>query len=199
LRTACETAVSWPKHLRVADNLSAHHIQHHKIIDTIVGILNDTGLEPHRLEIELTETLLVDQSSDLRDLLLKLKNVGVELAMDDFGTGYSSLSYLMSVPFDKLKIDKSFVDTVPESESGQTIVKMISTLARELKLKVTAEGVENLQQADFLEEVHCDQLQGYYFSKPMRNDELPAYLLQSTKRKLEQSGEPVDPIKSKTA
>ena len=142
--------------------------------------LKETGLPASRLELEITESMLIDNSNEVIAKLEQLKSLGVSVAMDDFGTGYSSLSYLMSVPFDKLKIDKSFVDNVPHNDAGNKIVKMIATLAGELKLKVTAEGVEHEEQAEFLSNIGCDLLQGYLFSKPMPEADLAAYFLKST-------------------
>ncbi len=177
IQKACETAREWPDGTFVAVNLSAHHFMRSDIVAEAAEALEKTGLEPSRLELEITESLLMNKADEVTHKLNQLKEVGISVAMDDFGTGYSSLSYLMSVPFDKLKIDKSFVDQVTGNSSGKTIVRMITALARELNLKVTAEGVEQKSQADFLESVNCDQLQGYMFSKPMKEEDLPAYFL----------------------
>jgi EAL domain-containing protein (putative c-di-GMP-specific phosphodiesterase class I) len=145
-------------------------------------VLRETGLPASRLELEITESLLINNSNEVISKLEELKSLGISIAMDDFGTGYSSLSYLMNVPFDKLKIDKSFVDEVPHNEAGKKIVRMIATLARELDLKVTAEGVETEEQSKFLSKIGCDMLQGYLFSKPMDEQKLPAYFLKSAKK-----------------
>jgi diguanylate cyclase (GGDEF)-like protein len=181
LEKACTTAMDWPEHMFVAVNLSAHHFMRSDIEEEVAEVLEKTGLTPSRLELEITESLLIHNSDDVIAKINGLKAIGVSVAMDDFGTGYSSLSYLMSVPFDKLKIDKSFVDQVAENESGQSIVKMISSLANELNLKVTAEGVEDLEQAKFLDQVGCDLLQGYYFSRPLSEEKLPAYFMEQVK------------------
>ena len=182
LEKACKVALDWPEHMFVAVNLSAHHFMRGEIEREVAEILAKTGLAPSRLEVEITESLLIHNSDDVIAKINGLKAIGVSVAMDDFGTGYSSLSYLMSVPFDKLKIDKSFVDQVTENASGQSIVKMISSLANELGLKVTAEGVEDLEQANFLEKVGCDLFQGYYFSRPLSEEKLPTYFLEQAKR-----------------
>jgi len=184
LQKACETALNWPEHMFVAVNLSAHHFMRGNIEDEVAEVLANTSLPAERLELEITESLLIHNSEDVIAKINALKDIGVSVAMDDFGTGYSSLSYLMSVPFDKLKIDKSFVDEVAENESGQSIVKMISSLANELGLKVTAEGVEDLEQAKFLSSAGCDLLQGYYFSRPLSEDRLPDYFLDQVKKGL---------------
>ncbi|MEE9375587.1 MAG: EAL domain-containing protein [Rhizobiaceae bacterium] len=180
LTKACQTAKQWPGDTFVAVNLSGQHFMHGDIVSEVAQVLKETGLPASRLELEITESLLINNSNEVVTKLDELKELGVSVAMDDFGTGYSSLSYLMSVPFDKLKIDKSFVDNVPHNDAGNKIVRMIATLARELELKVTAEGVETDDQAEFLEEIGCDMLQGYLFSKPMPEEMLPAYFLKAT-------------------
>ncbi len=184
LEKACETATNWPEHMFVAVNLSAHHFMRSDIEAEVTEVLAKTNFPASRLELEITESLLIHNSDDVIAKINGLKEIGVSVAMDDFGTGYSSLSYLMSVPFDKLKIDKSFVDQVIDNESGQSIVKMISSLANELGLKVTAEGVEELEQAKYLESVGCDLLQGYYFSRPLSEEKLPSYFMEQVKKGL---------------
>ncbi|MEE9314164.1 MAG: EAL domain-containing protein [Rhizobiaceae bacterium] len=176
---ACQTAMLWPSDTFVAVNLSGQHFMHEDIVSEVARALKETGLPASRLELEITESMLIDNSNEVIAKLEQLKSLGVSVAMDDFGTGYSSLSYLMSVPFDKLKIDKSFVDNVPHNDAGNKIVKMIATLAGELSLKVTAEGVEHEEQAEFLSKIGCDLLQGYLFSKPMPEADLAVYFLKS--------------------
>ena len=130
--------------------------------------MSNYGINGHQLEIEITESAIASSEQMAIQNLKGLQAMGCEIAIDDFGTGYSSLGNLKNFPLNRLKIDKSFVDSVVDSESGQSIVRMISTLARELNLKVTAEGVETREQAEFLKDVGCDQLQGYLFSKPLQ-------------------------------
>ena len=182
LNKACETALDWPEHTFVAVNLSGQHFMRADIVSEVSEVLKKTGLPASRLELEITESLLIHNSEEVIQKLEELQALGVSVAMDDFGTGYSSLSYLMSVPFDKLKIDKSFVDEVPNNDAGMKIVRMITTLAKELDLKVTAEGVETSEQAEFLDKIGCDLLQGYLFSKPIPENLLPAYFLASAKK-----------------
>ncbi len=182
LKKACKTALNWPEHTFVAVNLSGQHFMREDIVAEVDQILKETGLPASRLELEITESLLINNSKEVISKLENLKALGVSVAMDDFGTGYSSLSYLMNVPFDKLKIDKSFIDKVPDNEAGKKIVRMITTLARELDMKVTAEGVEAEEQAKYLSSIGCDMLQGYLFAKPMNEEKLPAYFLKSAKK-----------------
>ena len=183
LQKACATAVMWPQDLFVAINISAHHFMAPEFLEEVNSALLISGLAPSRLELEITESLLIDNTAQVISKLEDIKGLGVTIAMDDFGTGYSSLSYLMSVPFDKLKIDKSFVDQICVDKTGRNIVRMISKLARELDLNITAEGVENEAQAGFLRSVKCDTLQGFHFSKPIPAEDLSSFFLKTAKKK----------------
>ncbi len=184
LETACRAALDWPEHMFVAVNLSAHHFMQATIVEQVQAVLERTGLAPERLELELTESMLIHNTDEVVVKIEQLKSLGVSVAMDDFGTGYSSLSYLTNVPFDKLKIDKSFIDEIGVKASGKSIVCMISSLAKELGLKVTAEGVETQEQSEFLGTTGCDLLQGYHFARPLNSEQLALYLLNETRRKL---------------
>jgi EAL domain-containing protein (putative c-di-GMP-specific phosphodiesterase class I) len=133
----------------------------------VQAVLSDTGLNPARLELELTENVMLDDAKGALNIMRGLKALGVRLAMDDFGTGYSSLSYLRSFPFDGLKIDRSFVSGLTASGDDQSIIQAIVGLGRALSLTVTAEGVETLEQLQALQQARCDEVQGYFFSKPM--------------------------------
>lgn len=174
---ACMAAVNWPEHLTVAVNLSARHFLRSDIAMVIKRALALSGLAAARLEIEITEGLLMENQDEVVKKLGEVRDLGVTLAMDDFGTGYSSLSYLLKFPFDKIKIDRSFVDASGEDEVARDILKAIAALGRTLRLKITAEGVETRAQADFLSGIACHQLQGFHFSPPLDHIDLPHYLL----------------------
>jgi len=139
--------------------------------------LQDSGLPPHRLELEITESLLIDRPDEAIEKLTEIKNLGVTIAMDDFGTGYSSLSHLLSFPFDKIKIDRSFVTASREDTVARDILRTIASLGRTLKISITAEGVETSEQVEFLRDIACHQLQGFYFAKPLNELDLASYFL----------------------
>lgn len=177
IKQACMAAVNWPQHLTVAVNLSAKHFRQSDIALVVQAALATSGLEAHRLEIEITEGLLMENPDQVVEKLAEIRALGVTIAMDDFGTGYSSLSYLLKFPFDKIKIDRSFVDASSQDEVARDILKAIASLGKTLKLKITAEGVETKEQAEFLAEIACHQLQGFYFARPLDGMDLPHYLL----------------------
>ena len=174
---ACMAAATWPEHLTVAVNLSAKHFRRSDIAIVVKHALAVSGLAAHRLEIEITEGLLMENPEEVVEKLVELRQLGVAIAMDDFGTGYSSLSYLLKFPFDKIKIDRSFVDASSDDAVARDILKAIASLGKTLKLKITAEGVETKAQADFLAGIACHQLQGFYFARPLDHIDLPHYLL----------------------
>ncbi|TCL69481.1 EAL domain-containing protein [Rhizobium sp. BK251] len=175
LETACRQALQWPQ-LRVAVNLSPVQFRSRELIDTVKGVLSRTGLDPSRLELEITESVLINDATAAIEILNALKNIGVKIAMDDFGTGYSSLGYLNSFPFDKIKIDKSFIGDMSSKEKSGAIVKSVISLGQSLNMVTTAEGVETIEQATFLTKEGCDQLQGFYFSKPVTATELTSFI-----------------------
>jgi diguanylate cyclase (GGDEF)-like protein len=190
LREACRTAATWPNHLTVAVNLSPTQFEMGSVSSIVAGVLQETGLEPRRLELEITESLLLGDSESVLEELRKLKAMGVSIAMDDFGTGYSSLSYLWRFPFDKIKIDRSFMQGSDSSnQDAQTVVKTIIALGRELHMRITVEGVETSQQAEFLRDVDGDQAQGYFFGRPMPASKIPATLLADATREIRQRHE----------
>jgi diguanylate cyclase (GGDEF)-like protein len=192
LREACTTAMSWPERLTVAVNLSPAQFASGSIVDTVAKALKESGLKPHRLELEITETLLLANTEATMATLRKLKAMGVSIVMDDFGTGYSSLSYLWKFPFDKIKIDRSFMAAFEQSDDGvETVVKSIIALGREMKMRVTVEGVETAHQVDFLYNAHADQVQGFYFGKPVPASEISADVLKDFRKSLV-AGMPVD-------
>ena len=167
LHEACRTAMTWPSHLTVAVNLSPAQFEIGSIEHAVTEALRQSGLAPHRLELEITETLLLRNSEAIMTTLRKLKDLGVSIALDDFGTGYSSLSYLWKFPFDKIKIDRSFMEGFEKSEGHvEAVVKTIIALGREMNMRVTVEGVETTAQFDFLFSAHADQVQGFYFGRP---------------------------------
>ena len=166
LRVVCREAASWPKPLQIAINLSPVQFRHGDLPALIHEILLETGLQPDRLELEITESVLIDNFSKGTSILRRLKSLGVRIAMDDFGTGYSSLSYLQSFPFDKIKIDQAFISNVERNAQSATIVRAVIGLAKGLGLPVLAEGVETKEQLAFLTKEACDQVQGYFVGRP---------------------------------
>jgi diguanylate cyclase (GGDEF)-like protein len=178
LREACRTAKLWPKHLTVAVNLSPAQFAAGSVSAMVASALAEAGLEPHRLELEITETLLLGNTEAIMTELQALKAMGVAIVMDDFGTGYSSLNYLWRFPFDKIKIDRSFMQGFESSpRDAETVVKTIIGLGRELNMRVTVEGVETAKQAAFLEQADGDQAQGFYFGRPIPADEVAGTIL----------------------
>lgn len=175
LETACRQALEWDD-LRVAVNLSPVQFRNRELVETVRQVLVRTGLEPARLELEITENVLINDSAAALDILNALKALGVKIAMDDFGTGFSSLGYLNSFPFDKIKIDKSFIGGMNDTAKSGAIVKSVISLGQSLNMITTAEGVETPEQAAFLRQEGCDQLQGYYFSKPVTASEFSKFI-----------------------
>jgi EAL domain-containing protein (putative c-di-GMP-specific phosphodiesterase class I) len=166
LREACREAASWSRPLRVAVNLSPVQFRHGDLPTLVHGVLLETGLAPSRLELEITETLLVDDYARAVSILRRLKALGVRIAMDDFGTGYSSLSYLQAFPFDKIKIDQAFIANLDKNPQSAAIIRAVIGLGRGLSLPVTAEGVETNEQLAFLRQESCDEIQGYLIGRP---------------------------------
>src|SRR5580692_2100643 len=178
LREACRAATNWPEPLTVAVNLSPAQFEAGSISAIVASALRETGLAPRRLELEITETLLLGNSDAVMTELQSLKAMGIAIVMDDFGTGYSSLSYLWRFPFDKIKIDRSFMQGFDAARrDAETVVKTIIGLGRELNMRVTVEGVETAKQASFLEKADGDQAQGFYFGRPVPAAEVAARIL----------------------
>lgn len=169
LRSACEAAAGWDSALAVSVNLSSVEFQRGDLVARVREVLQATGLEPSRLELEITETVLLEDAASALIIMNDLKGLGVRLAMDDFGTGYSSLSYLRTYPFDGLKIDRSFIADLQGStkDAGIAIIESIIGLGRALTLTVTAEGVETSDQLSELARVNCDEAQGYFLGRPL--------------------------------
>jgi diguanylate cyclase (GGDEF)-like protein/PAS domain S-box-containing protein len=185
---ACRQAQQWQLEMgapvNMAVNLSARQLRDIDIVGLVVRVLEETDLPAHLLELELTESMLVHDTQRVLHTLKALKEIGVSISIDDFGTGYSSLSYLKSFPLDYLKIDRSFVTDIPDEPNNGAIVRAIIDMAHTLGLKVIAEGVETRQQLDFLLERDCDEIQGYYFSKPLPEDQLAILLKDNRKLNL---------------
>jgi diguanylate cyclase (GGDEF)-like protein len=167
LREACRQAASWPQPLSVSVNLSPVQFHYSDLPALVLSILMETGLAPHRLELEITEGILISDFDRAIGILRRLKALGVGISMDDFGTGYSSLRYLQAFPFDKIKVDKSFIDQIDQNVQSQAIIRAVIGLAHGLALPVVAEGVETAEQLAFLKREHCDEVQGYLIGRPL--------------------------------
>lgn len=180
LRRACADAASWEKPLRIAVNLSPIQLHNPALPSLVHEVLITTGLSPSRLELEITESALFKDYQRALDNLRRLKALGVRIAMDDFGTGFSSLSTLQSFPFDKIKIDKSFVENIHRHDRATVIVRAVLGLGRSLEIPVVAEGVETQEQIVFLRGENCTELQGYAIGRPTPVDALTAWTLSSS-------------------
>ncbi|MER9877333.1 EAL domain-containing protein [Mesorhizobium sp. M0195] len=184
IKTACLAAARWPRDLRVSVNLSVVQLKNKALLDGIEVALAEAGLEPRRLEVEITETVLISNFQETISLLQSLVSLSVTVALDDFGTGYSSLTYLRKLPLSRLKIDRSFVqDMLTDADCG-AIVRSLVELAHKLRIEVTAEGVETPEQLDFLRRVRCDEAQGYLIGKPVRIDDIPGIAEKPCSQKL---------------
>ena len=184
LKTACAQNKAWREQglppLLMAVNLSARQFQQKNLMEMIAGVLDETGLGPRFLELEITESMIMQHAERSSAILRRLHEIGVQLSIDDFGTGYSSLAYLKRFPVQRLKIDKSFVRDITADADDAAIVTAVIAMAKSLKLKVVAEGVETKEQLAFLARLRCDEYQGYYFSKPLPAAEF-AHLAQSSR------------------
>lgn len=182
LETACQQLKEWSDQgnteIRMSINLSARQFKDKELIKLVYDIIEKTKVDPHRLELEITETIALDDIDYTISTIEELKEIGINFSLDDFGTGYSSMSYLKRLPVNNLKIDKSFLDSVMEDKSDQKIIQTIITLAHNLDLNVIAEGVESDDQEEFLKEAHCYQAQGYLYSKPVPQDMAEQFLLE---------------------
>jgi predicted signal transduction protein with EAL and GGDEF domain len=194
LRTACAQNKAWQsaglQPVYVAVNLSARQLRQPDLVEVVAGILKETGLDPAYLKLELTESQIMQNMVAATDTLAKLKAMGVRLSIDDFGTGYSSLAYLKRFPIDTLKIDQSFVRDITTDPDDAAISKTIISMAHGMGLTVIAEGVETEGQKSFLSARHCDEMQGYLFSRPVPTEEFETLLLPdlSQRRLLSESG-----------
>jgi EAL domain-containing protein (putative c-di-GMP-specific phosphodiesterase class I) len=177
IRQACATAARWPGDLRVAVNISAAQFRNSSLLEVIVNALAASGLAPARLEIEITETVLLQNRETTLAVLHRLRALGIRIAMDDFGTGYSSLTYLQSFPFDKIKIDRSFVKDINRNTGSLNIVRAVAALANGMGMTATAEGVETHQQLAQIVAAGCTEMQGYLFSQPLPASEIKELFL----------------------
>jgi diguanylate cyclase (GGDEF)-like protein len=182
VRAACEQLAAWDRlglpPLRMAVNLSARQFRHLYLASLVGDSLRENSIDPQRLEIELTESLLMEDNDNTRSMLEGFRRMGVRLALDDFGTGHSSLTYLKRFAVDTLKIDRSFVQSLPGSEEDMAICAAVIALGRSMKMDVVAEGVESAEQAAALREMGCHEVQGYWLGRPMVGSAMPAWLLE---------------------
>lgn len=185
LREAAREAMSWPHNISVAVNLSSRQFAADDLGEMVERVLAETGLLPDRLELEITETVLMQDSNANLEMLQRLRASGVRIALDDFGTGFSSLGYLQRFPFSKIKVDRAFISGLPDSEESQAIVRSVIGLGKSLGMRVTAEGVETPAQLAWVRN-GCDEAQGYFLSRPVSAAELPAVLaeLDAPKRRI---------------
>jgi diguanylate cyclase (GGDEF)-like protein len=176
LRTACAEAAGWPANVRIAVNVSPIQFKSGSLSLKVAAVLAETGLDPRRLELEITEAVLIADDDAALVTLNQLRALGVHIALDDFGTGYSSLQYLQRFPFDKIKIDRSFVKEVVRNASSASIIRAVVSIAADRNMITTAEGVETLQQRETVQNLGCTQMQGYLFSKPRPAHEIRSLL-----------------------
>ena len=182
IRHACAAAAKWPDDLRMAVNLSPLQFRNPGLLQVVVSALASSGLRPDRLELEITETVLLQEGEATLNTLYRLRELGVRIAMDDFGTGYSSLSYLQKFPFDKIKIDRSFIKDIAESTESLNIVRAVAALAHGLGITATAEGVETKEQLERIRAEGCREMQGFLFGAPMPAQDIERMFLASRRR-----------------
>lgn len=185
LETACLQNKAWQelgyKPVKVAVNLSMRQLKGNSIINFIKKVLRDSKLGPKWLEFEITESMVMENCEQTENLLKKIRSLGIDISLDDFGTGYSSLNYLKSLPINCIKIDKSFIDEILTDKKQNFISSALINLAHGINLKVIAEGVETLEQFEMLKKYHCDTIQGYFFSKPVSDEEFEEMLKNNKK------------------
>ena len=183
LRAACDEAVNWPEHIKVAVNLSPAQLNSRNLVSMVTAALRESGMPPRKLQLEITESVLLQNTFTTLATLHELRKMGVQIALDDFGTGYSSLSYLRSFPFDKIKIDRSFIQDLSNGAEPLAIVNAVAGLAKCLNMTSTAEGVETQQQMDVLQAIGCTEMQGYLFSHARPAHEIRQFFAKSPARK----------------
>ncbi|WP_255616749.1 putative bifunctional diguanylate cyclase/phosphodiesterase [Microvirga puerhi] len=183
LREACMQGATWQKltaeGLRISVNVSPFQFIHQDMVSLIAEVLRSSGLNPALLDLEITESGLLDNSEQTSAMLHRLKSLGVQLSIDDFGMGYCSLNYVKNFPIDRLKVDKSFVASLPEGERDTAIVLALTTLAHRLDIPIAVEGIETAQQLAALTRLGCDEGQGFYFCRPLQADSFEALLRSS--------------------
>jgi diguanylate cyclase (GGDEF)-like protein len=183
IRQACTNAAKWPNHIGVAVNLSPTQLGSANLLPTVLNALATSRLPPERLELEITEAVLMHNTENTLKTLHQLRSLGISISLDDFGTGYSSLSYLRSFPFDRIKIDRCFISGLGSNSESTAIVKAVTSLAESLSMTTTAEGVETQAQLDQVRELGCTDVQGYFYSKPVPVEELTRMFSRSTVRR----------------
>jgi EAL domain-containing protein (putative c-di-GMP-specific phosphodiesterase class I) len=180
LHTACAQNKAWQDagygRIRMSVNVSTRQFAHHDLRDTVVRALQSTGLDPHDLELELTESLVLQEDEKTAVALADLRKMGVQIALDDFGTGYSSMSYILRFPLDELKVDRCIIRDVDSDPAAAGVFKAIVSMAHSLNMRVVAEGVDSEEQASFLRESGCDELQGFLISPAVSPEELVRFL-----------------------
>ena len=172
LDKACQEAMRWPRHMRISVNVSPVQLRLPGFLDTLREALARSALDPRRLELEVTEGILMNATAEMLALMKDIRALGVRLAMDDFGTGYASLAYLQKFHFDKIKIDRSFIKDLGEDPNAAAILRAVVALGDALGMETNAEGVENQNQLDLLRQHGCQEAQGYLFWAPMPADEM---------------------------
>ena len=180
LKTACDEAVNWPDHIKIAVNLSPAQLNNRNLLNMVKAALAESGMSAHKLQLEITETVLLQNTFSTLATLHELRRMGVQIALDDFGTGYSSLSYLRSFPFDKIKIDRSFIQDLSNGSEPLAIVHAVAGLAKCLNMTSTAEGVETQAQLEALQEIGCTEMQGYLFSRARPASEIRQFFTQNS-------------------
>ncbi|HEY9661289.1 MAG TPA: EAL domain-containing protein, partial [Allocoleopsis sp.] len=190
IQTACATNQSWQRAglapIRIAVNLSGWQFQQNHLASLIAQVLSDTGLAPRHLEVEITESIAMQDLPVTLAVLKELQEMGVYISIDDFGTGYSSLATLKQFPLHTLKIAQEFIKDLSTSPKDAAVIQAIVALGHGLDLGVVAEGVETLEQWNFLRSIHCDAMQGYFYSKPLPTEAVIPFVLQATNRCFQQ-------------
>ena len=176
LREACRRATTWPEHIGIAVNVSPVQLRHAGFCETVTDIIRETGITPSRLELEITESVLMQDTGETLAILLRLHKLGTKLAMDDFGTGYSSLGYLLKFHFDKIKIDRSFISRLGQDPIAVAIVRAVVGMTEALGIRAIAEGVETSAQADILRAHGCSEAQGYLYGRPVSGEAFDALI-----------------------
>jgi EAL domain-containing protein (putative c-di-GMP-specific phosphodiesterase class I) len=172
--------VNWPDHIKIAVNLSPAQLNNRNLLTMVTEALAESGMSAHKLQLEITETVLLQNTFSTLNTLHELRKMGVQIALDDFGTGYSSLSYLRSFPFDKIKIDRSFIQDLSNGAEPLAIVNAVAGLAKCLNMTSTAEGVETQQQLEALQSIGCTEMQGYLFSRARPASEIRQFFTQGS-------------------
>jgi diguanylate cyclase len=181
---ACKAAANWPKQIQLSVNASAIQLRQANILSSVTNALATSALQPDRLEIEITETAVLDESEPILSNLTALRDLGVRIALDDFGTGYSSLTYLRRLSPDSIKIDGSFVREIDTNADSASIVKSLIALSHDLGIRVVGEGIETTEQLHFLRRYDCEEGQGYLLCKPKLPNEVEDILLMANERKI---------------